>query len=262
MVNQRFHVLNERREPCPVWTPGDALHRRGGAGAGLLAGCSQDRGQLHYAPPQRRAAVSHRRPGRYLPDGLIEFLGREDFQVKVRGHRIELGEIETALEAHPQVRAAVVTAVGELRGDKHLVAYIVPAGRRVTEPTGSRMVLPGSATTVAGQEAQSGNDGVLLDPLERLRFKLEHRGLRPAGAGRRLIDLACPVLDEAERSAYAARRTYRKFAGGPVPLETLDGSWPAWRRFNLKACHCPSIATARRAGSTQCRLIFMLNRAV
>ena len=62
---------------------------------------------------------------RYLPDGEIEFLGREDNQVKVQGHRIELGEIETLLTQHESIEAAVVTDVGELRGNKRLVAYVV-----------------------------------------------------------------------------------------------------------------------------------------
>jgi aryl carrier-like protein len=66
--------------------------------------------------------------GRFLPDGTIEFLGREDFQVKVAGHRVELGEIEAALTRHPAVREAVVTARGEPRGNKRLAAYVVPAG--------------------------------------------------------------------------------------------------------------------------------------
>jgi hypothetical protein len=65
--------------------------------------------------------------GRYLPDGNIEFLGREDFQVKVGGHRIELGEVEAALGQHAGVRSVVVTAAGEKRGHKRLVAYVVPA---------------------------------------------------------------------------------------------------------------------------------------
>jgi hypothetical protein len=53
--------------------------------------------------------------GRYWPDGTLEFLGRADFQVKIRGHRIELGEIEAALERYAGVHQAVAVAYGENR---------------------------------------------------------------------------------------------------------------------------------------------------
>lgn len=71
---------------------------------------------------------------RYLPDGNIEYLGRIDQQIKIRGYRVEPGEIETVLEKLPKVKEAVVVAVdskpGDKRqhilGDKRLVAYVVP----------------------------------------------------------------------------------------------------------------------------------------
>lgn len=62
----------------------------------------------------------------YAGDGTIEFLGRQDLQVKIHGFRIELGEVETVLSRHPGVREAVVIAQGE-SSEKHLVAYVVPS---------------------------------------------------------------------------------------------------------------------------------------
>jgi hypothetical protein len=67
---------------------------------------------------------------RFLSDGNIEYLGRIDFQVKVRGLRIELGEIETALLAHAAVQEAVVIAREYQTGDTRLVAYLVPDAAR------------------------------------------------------------------------------------------------------------------------------------
>ncbi|MEU7176128.1 amino acid adenylation domain-containing protein [Micromonospora tulbaghiae] len=122
--NQTFHVLNERLEHAPVWTVG-YLHI-GGAG---LASC--------YWNDQRRTAesfithpVSGERLyrtgdlGRYLPDGSIEFLGREDFQVKIGGFRVELAEVEQAIAAHRGVSTVVATAIGP-RTQQRLVAYLV-----------------------------------------------------------------------------------------------------------------------------------------
>ena len=64
--------------------------------------------------------------GRYLPDGSVEFAGRRDNQVKLRGFRIELSEIEGVLGQHRAVREAVVVALADGEGDPELVAYVVP----------------------------------------------------------------------------------------------------------------------------------------
>ncbi|HEX9733567.1 MAG TPA: amino acid adenylation domain-containing protein [Thermoanaerobaculia bacterium] len=126
MTNQSLQVLDSCRRRRPVWVPGE-LHIGGG---GLARG--------YWRQPAATAAAFVPHPvtgerlyrtgdwGRYLPDGEIEFLGREDFQVKIRGHRIELGEIETVLNRQPAVRAAVVTALGDPRGQRRLAAFFVP----------------------------------------------------------------------------------------------------------------------------------------
>ena len=72
---------------------------------------------------------------RYGADGTIEFLGRIDHQVKIRGHRIELGEIESALSLHPDVRQGVVTAREDTPNQQRLVAYLMIGSELETLPT-------------------------------------------------------------------------------------------------------------------------------
>jgi amino acid adenylation domain-containing protein len=125
LTNQRFYVLNDALEPCPVWVPGHLYI----GGIGLAVGYWRDAEKtnasfvLHPGTGERLYKTGDL--GRYLPDGTIEFLGREDLQVKIQGYRIELGEIEATLARHPQVQDVVVTARGEARGEKSLIAYIV-----------------------------------------------------------------------------------------------------------------------------------------
>jgi amino acid adenylation domain-containing protein len=134
LTNQQFFVLNQRLEPCPVWVPGHLYI----GGVGLATG--------YWADPEKTAASFFLHPrsgerlyrtgdlGRYLPDGTIEFLGRDDFQVKVRGYRIELGEIEAVLRQHPAVQEAIVTVREDRAKDQRLVAYIVeePGGQHTS----------------------------------------------------------------------------------------------------------------------------------
>ncbi|HEY4389209.1 MAG TPA: amino acid adenylation domain-containing protein, partial [Ktedonobacteraceae bacterium] len=69
---------------------------------------------------------------RYLPGGIIEFLGRIDQQVKIRGYRVELGEIEAAIKLHPAVQQALVTTHEDTSGSKRLLAYVVPLPEQET----------------------------------------------------------------------------------------------------------------------------------
>ena len=69
--------------------------------------------------------------GRWRADGTLEFLGRADSQVKIRGHRVELGEIETAVRAHPRVARAVVLAPGQDGKERRVAAYVVPVTGRI-----------------------------------------------------------------------------------------------------------------------------------
>lgn len=102
-----------------------------------VAGVGVGRGYLHGPAKTAEAFVPHpfaKEPGarlyrtgdlaHYLPSGVIQFLGRRDHQVKVRGFRIEPGEIESQLLEHPDVHEAVVMTKEDDRGDKRLVAYV------------------------------------------------------------------------------------------------------------------------------------------
>jgi amino acid adenylation domain-containing protein len=126
---QTLHVLDDRFRPRPVWTTGEIF----------IGGIGVARG--YWADPERTAERFVTNPatgerlyrtgdlGRYLPGGDIEFLGREDHQVKINGYRIELGEINAALERRPDVGESVVTVRAEPRtGRRQLVAYVVPSG--------------------------------------------------------------------------------------------------------------------------------------
>ncbi|MEM7350266.1 MAG: amino acid adenylation domain-containing protein, partial [Acidobacteriota bacterium] len=134
MVNQTFHVLDAATlAPRPVWVPGELYIGGIGLAKGYWKDAEKTAGSFVVHPQTGERLYRTGDLGRYLPDGNIEFLGREDLQVKVQGHRIELGEIEAALGEHPEIAATVVCAVGEPHGNKRLVAYFV-TGEDASEP--------------------------------------------------------------------------------------------------------------------------------
>lgn len=126
LANQCYHVLHADLRPCPDWVAGDLYI----GGIGLATG--------YWKDPERTASsfIIHPRTGerlyrtgdmgRYWPDGTIEFLGREDSQVKIQGYRIELGEIEAVLARQPEVRECAVVVAGDAPRHRRLVAYYAP----------------------------------------------------------------------------------------------------------------------------------------
>jgi amino acid adenylation domain-containing protein len=123
------YVLDEARRMAAPGMAGELFV----AGAGLARGYlnRDDLTAASFPPnpfPGTPSARMYRTGdrGRYLPDGNLEFLGRLDRQVKLRGMRVELCDVETAIAAHPDVAQAVVTARPDDAGELRLVAYVVP----------------------------------------------------------------------------------------------------------------------------------------
>ncbi|HEX8282849.1 MAG TPA: amino acid adenylation domain-containing protein [Pyrinomonadaceae bacterium] len=142
IAHTQVYVLDEAFEPVPVGVAGELYV----GGAGLARGYANAPALTaekfvphpHAAEPGARLYKTGDRV-RFLPDGCIEFLGRNDRQVKVRGFRVELGEIESALGRHEAVRevAVVARSAGEL-GVKQLVAYVVVADGQTATPAALR----------------------------------------------------------------------------------------------------------------------------
>jgi acyl-coenzyme A synthetase/AMP-(fatty) acid ligase/acyl carrier protein len=129
IANTELYVLDSNQQPVPV----------GMAGELYIGGQGVTRGYLNRPELTQSRFIPHPFSGdsnarlyrtgdlvRYRKNGNLDFLGRIDFQVKIRGHRIELGEIETILSRQVAVQEAVIIVREDIPGDKRLVAYIRP----------------------------------------------------------------------------------------------------------------------------------------
>jgi len=130
VANTRIHLLDRHGREVPIGVPGELA----------IGGVQVARGYLgrpaltaeKFVPdPFGEAGARLYRTGdlaRHLPDGAVDYLGRIDNQVKIRGVRVELGEIESVLGRHPGVREAAALVREDRPGERRLVAYVVAAG--------------------------------------------------------------------------------------------------------------------------------------
>ena len=144
IANTQIYILDSHLQPVPIGVPGE-LHI---GGVGLAQGYlnRSELTQEKFIPNpfnnskfkiQNSKLYKTGDLARYLPDGNIEYLGRIDHQVKIRGLRIESGEIEAVLNQHPDVQASCVILREDTPGDKRLIAYVVIYSQQI--PTTSHL---------------------------------------------------------------------------------------------------------------------------
>jgi pyochelin synthetase len=196
LTNQQFHVLDTRMRPCPDGVSGELYI----GGLGLALGYLHDfeRTEMRFVRHPASGERLYRTGdlGRYRPDGVIEFLGREDSQIKIRGHRIELGEIESALQTHPDVAMAALVLCGETTMDRHLAAFVEPVARTRSDDDHGRRQLATAALTAGDDSVATLDRAAFLrwietaDDISRLDMlaALRHFGLFPDTRSRHDFD--------------------------------------------------------------------------
>ncbi|MEY9212482.1 amino acid adenylation domain-containing protein [Thermobifida halotolerans] len=184
LTNQTFHVLDEAMRDRPDWVPGELYIGGAGVALGYLGDEARTAERFVTHPTTGERLYRTGDVGRYRPGGDIEFLGREDSQVKIRGHRVELAEIETALQAHPAVAAAAVVAVGE-RDSRRLAAFVETARRAGAGPDDRATAEAAEAARDTARRATAGLDRddltALLDAMDEVALSAITRVLTGAG---------------------------------------------------------------------------------
>jgi amino acid adenylation domain-containing protein len=130
IANTRVFILDKYQQPVPPGAQGEICIAGDGLAAGYLnrPGLTAERFTFTQLPGAERVYRTGDL-GRFRGDGNIEYMGRADHQVKIRGNRVEIGEVEAALNSHPDVIQAALQDVLDSSGDRALVAYVISRGQ-------------------------------------------------------------------------------------------------------------------------------------
>ena len=138
IANTQIYVLDRHLQPLPFGAVGEIFIGGDGVAVDYLSRPELTKERFIANPFGTGRIYRTGDLGRFHPDGMIEFLGRNDFQAKLRGYRIELGEIEAALREHPDVRRAAAYLWEAKADDTRLVACCVPAEPKGLSPISLR----------------------------------------------------------------------------------------------------------------------------
>ncbi|MGP2438409.1 amino acid adenylation domain-containing protein [Streptomyces sp. JW3] len=251
LTNQTFAVLDRHLRPRPEWVPGELYIGGAGVALGYLGDQARTAERFLIGPDDGQRLYRTGDLGRYLPDGTIEFLGRQDAQVKIRGYRVELAEVEAAVQAHPAVAAGAVVVDDSAAGGRRLAAFVETARKDGAEPLPPGADRARTAAADAVAEASAAVDaarlGEFLAALDEVALAemtrvLADRGGFEDGAARTAQEVGT-ALGATPRHRHIVRRWLRALAArdrlthrdaddtytGLVPVTAADVE-ERWRR--------------------------------
>lgn len=243
--NQTIHVLDYALNPRPLHVVGDLYIGGVGVAKGYWNDPERTEKQFVKHPDTGEILYKTGDLGRFMDNATVQFLGRADNQVKLSGFRVELGEIEAQMDKVEGVARSVCLVVAAPRGQRRLVAYLVPESPDNREDDSGCCV----TETIEGT-------------LNRLEFKLTHPGRR--------VDLEGPhtslVLDGndpcgEDNPRYFERRSFRKYTGEAVELEHLSALLRNLARTTLSKTGLPKARYGSAGGlyPVQCYLSILLS---